>query len=624
MKSASSLAPLFLSSPARRPTSGVVADPARLWEGGAVIAAICMCAIARYSVQHGAEFDNAANARLLLLPFVIFAHLSKTTCSRTLRVASLWTAATVGPYLEVYCTWLEHERLVAGSTSVEAYAAVWFEAFGFYLVMTMTLPFLSSVILMPRLAFYGMILGSIGPPGLLFALLPPWPSNSALLSLWLLDLAVSVAVFHSLDRTSRDVEAQGRAQERYIAALSHDFGTPISALQMATQQIEEAMRAEAKPEATSPVPARVLPLLAGMQAALEVMSALKRKAVDMGKLRHGERLTPERGPVSLREIVQRKLPDLVRYMPHREEEVRVEYSVGDEVAEAVLTDGSWVFMIFINFASNAFKSTRQGLVSFSAHLVQGRLRLLVSDTGIGLSSAAAKALWQPFRQASRWQSGTGLGLYHVQQLAVALGGSVGYQANLQAGSGAVFWVDLPYEPTTLPASHAASPSALQREARVPVAGAVLIAEDNVFILQLTKELLHAAGVSEVLLAANGVEAFSLIASPDAPDIALVLMDVLMPFMDGIECTRRIRQWEASRVSAPPVRIIALSANGSDAACQRDCLSAGMNGVLCKPVSLPKLVATLKQGQGRRGGADPAPQRCDTSQTLPRHFLEARA
>ena len=148
------------------------------------------------------------------------------------------------------------------------------------------------------------------------------------------------------------------------------------------------------------------------------------------------------GPVSLREIVQRKLPDLVRYMPHRDE-VRVEYSVGDEVAEAVLTDGSWVFMIFINFASNAFKSTRQGLVSLSAHLVQGRLRLLVADTGIGLSSAVEKQLWQPFRQASRWQSGTGLGLYHVQQLAAALGGSVGYQANLQAGSGAVFWVDLP-------------------------------------------------------------------------------------------------------------------------------------------------------------------------------------
>ena len=139
--------------------------------------------------------------------------------------------------------------------------------------------------------------------------------------------------------------------------------------------------------------------------------------------------------------MQRKLPDLVRYMPHRDE-VRVEYSVGDEVAEAVLTDGSWVFTIFINFASNAFKSTRQGLVSLSAHLVQGRLRLLVADTGIGLSSAVEKQLWQPFRQASRWQSGTGLGLYHVQQLAAALGGSVGYQPNLQAGSGAVFWVDL--------------------------------------------------------------------------------------------------------------------------------------------------------------------------------------
>ena len=93
-------------------------------------------------------------------------------------------------------------------------------------------------------------------------------------------------------------------------------------------------------------------------------------------------------------------------------------------------------MILINFTSNAFKNTRLGNISIRVQLVAGKVRLMVVDTGMGVPRSVETQLWQAFKQGSRWQSGTGLGLYHVKQLAEALGGSVGYQRNVQAARSA--------------------------------------------------------------------------------------------------------------------------------------------------------------------------------------------
>ena len=245
---------------------------------------------------------------------------------------------------------------------------------------------------------------------------------------------------------------------------------------------------------------------------------------------------------------------------------------------------------------------------------------MVADTGVGLSAEAQASLWQAFRTASRWQSGTGLGLYHVRELVEALGGSVGYQANLQAGNGAVFWVDLPYSPTSAPppppprdglwprtrSSSAPSDGAAlslsrsrQDSALVGWGDAsVLIAEDNAFILELTVELLHSIGCAHTVAVSNGVEALQHLTAADAPEFVLVLMDVQMPFLDGIECTRRLRAWEAThRAHAPRLRVVALSANGHDDACRRDCQQAGMDDVVAKPIARDHLRRLLEESVG---------------------------
>lgn len=146
------------------------------------------------------------------------------------------------------------------------------------------------------------------------------------------------------------------------------------------------------------------------------------------------------------------------------------------------------------------RSTQHGTIAVTAQLVGSHLRLAVADTGTSVSQAVEAKLWQAFEQASRWQSGTGLGLYHVRLLTEALGGSVGYQANLLAGSGSVFWAELPHVPMVSSESSTAAQS-LNVWPPLPttpfdVNGAVLVAEDSFFIQELTQELLLGIGVSQ--------------------------------------------------------------------------------------------------------------------------------
>lgn len=222
-----------------------------------------------------------------------------------------------------------------------------------------------------------------------------------------------------------------------------------------------------------------------------------------------------------------------------------------------------------------------------------------------------KHLWQAFRQASRWQEGNGIGLYHMKELVGCLGGSVGYQANVEEGHGSLFWADLPLQPisATPPAEHKleqqhpqplASPQQLLPtldpqlqedgvDGAVAVSDSVvLLVEDDVFLQELTTSLIKSLGVTKVKLAVDGLDALAVLQAPVVPIFTLVLMDVNMPGMSGIECTRHIRAWELDVATDAPLKILALSANGDDPACQRACIEAGMDGVMCKPLQCEML------------------------------------
>ena len=519
---------------------------------------------------------------------------------------------TIGPSSEAYTTYTE--RAILGAAS-EACSILWLDTFSFFLMMTITYPLVAAMLNMPLRA-YAINLVVILPVGSFFAIgLPPaWAVAHAgrIFCLLLTSFVSSFAIFVSIDQTSREYREKEKAHERYASGALARFrhahrGAPNGDLAAGRHRAVRRMGQERRREAA----ARRYGRGAGGDGRAQTEGDRRRQAA------------ARRGPHARARAVrsarahQTQIPALARYMPHNDQ-VRVDYFVSEDIAQVILTDGSWVFMMLLNLISNAFKATQMGSVSVSARLAAGRIRLSVADTGVGVSSAVESQLWRAFKQASRWQSGTGLGLYHVNHLAVALGGSVGYQPNIQAGNGSTFWVDLPYTPCTAAgmregSSHGGMAFSGSKTHPAPrLSGAVLVAEDNLFIQNLTCGLLTSIGVERVVPACNGKEALTALQASDAPDFVLVLMDIQMPFMDGIECTRRVRAWEQQR-GLTPVRIIALSANGEDAACQRDCKAAGMDGVLSKPVDQKTLCELLGIGSPH-GQLIPSPPTAPTSGT----------
>ena len=231
------------------------------------------------------------------------------------------------------------------------------------------------------------------------------------------------------------------------------------------------------------------------------------------------------------------------------------------------------------------------------------MRFEVQDTGPGLSPEQLERLYQPFEQvdgsAARRHGGTGLGLALNKRLIELMRGSIGVDS--EPGRGCTFWFVVP-----LQRGHGPMPEAGQP---VPAAGAderlrqlhrgarVLLAEDNEINVEVVQELLHAVGL-DVVVAGNGRAA---VEAAHQGRFDLILMDMQMPEMDGLEATRRIRQLQAHATTP----ILALTANAFTDDRQA-CLGAGMDTMLTKPVDpallYESLLQWLAQGARRRDAA----------------------
>ena len=280
------------------------------------------------------------------------------------------------------------------------------------------------------------------------------------------------------------------------------------------------------------------------------------------------------------------------------------------------------------YLSNAVKYSSSGTISVSCSLGQRIidcndnqgdlssrnevfLRISVEDEGIGVNEEVAKTLFKPFQQTMRLAGGTGLGLYSLSKRIEALKGGYGVSSRSDGKPGSQFWFSIPYlpdesfEPMVAQTERvsATSTAVVNFESQLtndikegnherelnPNIMKILIVEDTPAVANATKRMLTSAGC-QVDCAVNGAKGLDMM---KAKQYDVVLMDLQMPVMDGLECARRYRQFESEESkktywNRPALVIIGVSANDYEGI-EEDVLDHGMNAFISKPLSLKEFL-----------------------------------
>lgn len=281
----------------------------------------------------------------------------------------------------------------------------------------------------------------------------------------------------------------------------------------------------------------------------------------------------------------------------RDKGLRFEVEISPDIPQMVVGDATRLRQILHNLISDAIKFTAHGTVRLSAEMApaEGRIRFSVKDTGPGIAIEAQKTIFQPFTQAdasiTRKHGGTGLGLTISGQLVRAMGSEL--RVNSILGHGAEFWFDLPL-PAVAPKTQATTKDTPTEVSDGVVNLRVLVVDDNSTNRMILRRFLKNTG-GRVEEANDGAEAVTAVTGGE---FDVILMDIQMPVMDGIEATKRIREMEIAN-DRPPTHIIAVTANVMEHQVQ-DYLGHGMNDVIGKPVSKKALISRLADlGPGDR-------------------------
>ena len=379
------------------------------------------------------------------------------------------------------------------------------------------------------------------------------------------DVTERVQLAQALENAHDAALASLRAKSEFLATVSHEVRTPLNGILGAAELLTDSNLGEDERQ-----------LVRTVQTSGETLLRIIDDILEISKAQAG-RLVLVESPLDLAASVR----EVLELMRPRADEKRLVLGLTWEGSPAWgHVDAARLKQVVGNLVGNALKFTPDGEVAVSGTYRDGVLRVSVRDTGIGIPPEAIGDVFVPFKQADgsiqREFGGTGLGLAICKELIEAMGGAIGVTS--ETGVGSTFWFEIPVRPAEPPVE--ASPAE-----RPHLGRRVLVVEDNEVNRMVVTRMLAALGC-EVFSATNGEEA---VAEVEAREHDLVLMDVQMPGMDGLEATRRIR--EGSR---PQVRIVALTAN----AFQEDreaCLAAGMDDFLAKPIRRSDLTRAVAGG-----------------------------
>jgi PAS domain S-box-containing protein len=375
-------------------------------------------------------------------------------------------------------------------------------------------------------------------------------------------------------------ESANRAKSTFLANMSHELRTPMNGILGMTELARRKV-----------TDAKVLDHLGKVIQSAQRLGSIINDILDISKI-EAERLSLDEQPFVLGEVFNNLA--FLTQQPATDKGLAFKTEIAPELAGlSVIGDTLRIGQILLNFTTNAVKFTTSGSVSVRAMLTEAtpedvQVRFEVEDTGIGISPEDQKRLFIAFEQAdkstTRNYGGTGLGLAISKRLGEMMGGQVGVDS--RPGSGSVFWFTVRLKKTQveIDAEPVESEPSSESTLKAGYSGTrILLAEDDVITQEISRSMLEEAGFV-VDVAENGMRAVEM-----ARETAhgLILMDMEMPLMDGLEATRIIRTLPGCQHTP----ILAMTANAFAEDRER-CVDAGMNDHMVKPVDPDILFDTV--------------------------------
>jgi PAS domain S-box-containing protein len=405
-----------------------------------------------------------------------------------------------------------------------------------------------------------------------------------------LDISDRKQAESQLKQTNEELIRATRLKDEFLANMSHELRTPLNAILGLTEGLQD--------EVFGLINNEQLNALKTMERSGSHLLALINDILDVAKIESGQ-VELDCAVTAIAPLCHSSLTFIKQQALKKH--IQLETKLPPQLPDLFI-DERRIRQVLINLLNNAVKFTPEGgriTLEVTPHLPtsndSGWVRIAVTDTGIGIAPEHIKKLFQPFIQVdsalNRNYEGTGLGLALVKRIVELHGGEVGLTS--EVGVGSCFSIELPCAtcdrdrdlPTTFTPSPSLPPgiSHLDRAA-APTNPLILLAEDNEANISTVASYLEAKGY-RLLLAHNGVEAIE-IAQSYQPD--LILMDIQMPKMDGLEAMQHLRR-DPDLVDVPIIALTALTMTGD----RERCLEAGATDYLSKPIKLKQLAQSIQ-------------------------------
>lgn len=381
---------------------------------------------------------------------------------------------------------------------------------------------------------------------------------------------------HELREAKDAAEVANRAKTQFLTLMGHEIRTPMNGLLGFASLLENTdLNAEQQDYAST--------LRLSGEALLRILDDI----LDYSHMEH-ESLHVQSRPVAVKELVAQVNQLFVMALGDRKLELVTR--IAPDVPDQIMGDDVRLRQILVNLVGNALKFTEEGFLLIKVMIEAGtranKIVFHVVDSGQGISAEMIDRLFKPFSQVdstfSRRFGGTGLGLSICKRLVETMGGQIG--VNTAPGKGSDFYFSLPLR--TLDFSQPEMPVAVY----LPISGAsfrILVVDDDAVNRKLIRRMLEKIG-ADVEVAESGAAAVEYFLSVS---FDLILMDVQMPGMDGLETTMKIRELEVQAGTGQHIPISALTANAGEEN-RRECLASGMDDFLTKPVTMADLEALI--------------------------------